>query len=162
MTSGAMVTNSMLLSRRIISGAAKHYHQPRRDVSAIAISSGLPSSHAGRRLDGRSHDTQQPSPFPASSRRNRSSFEVEYDKLLTQRNKSIIMHPEGHGQHILPGNFVVKKNERTGAEKKVILEHALGYFWAFKVRIHVHLLMKLHVASPSTERCSYYYYWIRS
>jgi hypothetical protein len=51
------------------------------------------------------------------------------------------MHPEGHGQHILPGNFVIKKHPKTVAERKVFLEHALGYFWAFKVRemgIHDH------------------------
>eukprot|EP00581_Thalassiosira_minuscula_P016316 CAMPEP_0183732518 /NCGR_PEP_ID=MMETSP0737-20130205/38650_1 /TAXON_ID=385413 /ORGANISM="Thalassiosira miniscula, Strain CCMP1093" /LENGTH=347 /DNA_ID=CAMNT_0025965547 /DNA_START=54 /DNA_END=1097 /DNA_ORIENTATION=+ len=63
---------------------------------------------------------------------NRSSFEAEYEGLLAQRNKNIIMHPEGHGQKILPGNFVVKKHPKTGAEKKVLLEHALGYFWALK------------------------------
>ena len=45
------------------------------------------------------------------------------------------MHPEGQGQHILPGNFVAKKHPKTGAERKVILEHALGYFWALNVRI---------------------------
>jgi hypothetical protein len=63
-----------------------------------------------------------------------SSWEAEYEELIARRNKNILMHPLGHGQHILPGNFVVKKNPKTGAEKKVMLEHALGYFWAFKVR----------------------------
>jgi len=42
------------------------------------------------------------------------------------------MHPDGHGKHILPGDFVLKKNPRTGVERKVLLEHALGYFWAVK------------------------------
>ena len=45
------------------------------------------------------------------------------------------MHPDGHGQHILPQNFVIKTNPKTGAEKKVLLEHALGYFWALKVGV---------------------------
>ena len=63
-----------------------------------------------------------------------SSWEAEYEELIARRNKNIVMHPLGHGQHILPGNFVLKKNPQTGAEKKVMLEHALGYFWAFKVR----------------------------
>ena len=45
------------------------------------------------------------------------------------------MNPDGIGQQILPGNFVIKKNPKTGAEKKVILEHALGFFWAFKVGV---------------------------
>lgn len=61
---------------------------------------------------------------------------MEYEGLIAQRNKNIIMHPEGHGQKILPGNFVVKRDPKTGAERKVLMEHALGYFWAFKVRIH--------------------------
>lgn len=64
-----------------------------------------------------------------------SSWDKEYEGLKARRNKSIIMHPEGQGQHILPGNFVAKKHPKTGAERKVILEHALGYFWALNVRI---------------------------
>lgn len=43
------------------------------------------------------------------------------------------MHPDGHGKDILPGNYVIKKHPKTGQERKVILEHALGYFWALKV-----------------------------
>lgn len=66
-----------------------------------------------------------------------SSWDTEYEGLKARRNKSIIMHPEGQGQHILPGNFVAKKHPKTGAERKVILEHALGYFWALNVRITV-------------------------
>jgi len=59
-------------------------------------------------------------------------MEIEDERLIAQRNKNIIMHPEGHGKKILPGNFVIKKNPRTGVEKKVMLEFALGYFWALK------------------------------
>lgn len=66
---------------------------------------------------------------------NPSSFESEYEGLIAKRNKNIRMHPDGIGQQILPGNFVIKKNPKTGAEKKVILEHALGFFWAFKVGV---------------------------
>jgi hypothetical protein len=74
----------------------------------------------------------------SSSKRNffygpPSSWEGEYEELIARRNKNIVMHPLGHGQHILPGNYVVKIHPKTGAEKKVMLEHALGYFWAFKV-----------------------------
>lgn len=69
---------------------------------------------------------------PKRSFSNRSSFEIEYEGLIAQRNKNIIMHPEGHGKNILPGNFVIKKDPKTGAEKKVMLEFALGYFWAMK------------------------------
>lgn len=63
---------------------------------------------------------------------NPSLWDTEYEALIAQRNKNIIMHPEGHGQKILPGNYVIKRNPTTGAEKKVFLEHALGYFWAIK------------------------------
>jgi hypothetical protein len=63
-----------------------------------------------------------------------SSFYEEYEGLKARRNKSIIMNPEGLGQHILPGNYVTRKNEKTGVERKVFLEHAHGYFWALKVR----------------------------
>ena len=64
-----------------------------------------------------------------------SPWDAEYQGRLSRRNKNIRLHPEGHGQHILPGNFVIKKHPKTGAERKVFLEHALGYFWAFKVRL---------------------------
>ena len=44
-----------------------------------------------------------------------------------------IVYLQGLGQKILPGNYVVKKHPKTGVHKKIFLEHALGYFWAFKV-----------------------------
>lgn len=44
-----------------------------------------------------------------------------------------IVYFQGLGQKILPGNYVVKKHPKTGVYKKIFLEHALGYFWAFKV-----------------------------
>jgi hypothetical protein len=46
------------------------------------------------------------------------------------------MHPDGHGKDILPGNYVIKKHPKTGQERKVIMEHALGYFWALKVTFY--------------------------
>ncbi|KAL7467841.1 hypothetical protein ACHAXS_012114 [Conticribra weissflogii] len=61
-----------------------------------------------------------------------SSWDAEYEGLKARRNKNIVMHPEGLGKNILPGDFVLKKNPRTGVERKVLLEHALGYFWAVK------------------------------
>lgn len=70
---------------------------------------------------------------PKRSFSKSSNWDEEYQGLIAKRNKNIIMHPEGHGQHILPGNYVTKKHPKTGAEKKVFLEHALGYFWALKV-----------------------------
>lgn len=69
----------------------------------------------------------------SASKRSFSSWGAEYEGLLAQRNKNIIMHPEGYGQRIMPGNYVIKKHPKTGVEKRVFLEHALGFFWAFKV-----------------------------
>jgi hypothetical protein len=63
-----------------------------------------------------------------------SSWECEYEELVARRNRHVVMNPLGHGHRILPGNYVVKVDPKTGIEKKVMLEHALGYFWAFKVR----------------------------
>ena len=62
-----------------------------------------------------------------------TNFNDEYEKQLQRRNKNIIMNPNGYGQQILPGNYVIKKHPKTGVDKKVFLEHALGYFWALKV-----------------------------
>ena len=64
-----------------------------------------------------------------------TNFNDEYEKQLQRRNKNIIMNPNGYGQQILPGNYVIKKHPKTGVDKKVFLEHALGYFWALKVCI---------------------------
>jgi len=65
-----------------------------------------------------------------------TNFNDEYEKQLQQRNKNIIMNPNGYGQQILPGNYVIKKHPKTGIDKKVFLEHALGYFWALKVCVY--------------------------
>eukprot|EP00578_Thalassiosira_sp_NH16_P012813 CAMPEP_0181113782 /NCGR_PEP_ID=MMETSP1071-20121207/20529_1 /TAXON_ID=35127 /ORGANISM="Thalassiosira sp., Strain NH16" /LENGTH=352 /DNA_ID=CAMNT_0023197839 /DNA_START=161 /DNA_END=1216 /DNA_ORIENTATION=- len=70
--------------------------------------------------------------FSSSSSNDRSSWGEEYLASISRRNKNIRMHPDGHGRHILPGKYVIKNHPRTGAEKRVFLEHALGYFWAFK------------------------------
>ncbi len=66
---------------------------------------------------------------PSSSEDDRGA---EYEGLTAQRNKSIIMNPAGQGQHILPGGFILKKDPKKGGHRRVILEHALGYFWAIK------------------------------
>lgn len=52
-----------------------------------------------------------------------------------RRNKNICMHPNSTGKDILPGNYVIKVNQSTGVERKVILEHEMGYFWALKVSL---------------------------
>lgn len=57
---------------------------------------------------------------------------AEYNALTAKRNKSIIMNPNGQGKNILPGGFVLKKDQKKGGYRKVILEHSLGYFWAIK------------------------------
>lgn len=61
-----------------------------------------------------------------------SDLDTEFEGLTAQRNKSIIMNPAGQGQHILPGGFILKKDSKKGGHRRVFVEHALGYFWAFK------------------------------
>ena len=55
------------------------------------------------------------------------------------------MYLQGLGQKILPGNYVVKKHPKTGVYKKIFLEHALGYFWAFKVDMCLLLIFILFI-----------------
>ena len=56
-----------------------------------------------------------------------------------------IIYLQGLGQKILPGNYVVKKHPKTGVHKKIFLEHALGYFWAFKVGMCLLLIFILFI-----------------
>jgi hypothetical protein len=63
-----------------------------------------------------------------------SVFTEEFEAQRLRRNKNIIMNPDGIGKDILPGNYVVKKHPKTGQDRKVLLEHEKGYFWAIKVR----------------------------
>lgn len=60
-------------------------------------------------------------------------YDNEFERQRMRRNKNIVMHPNGTGKDILPGNYVIKL-DKTGLERKVILEHERGYFWALKVR----------------------------
>lgn len=70
--------------------------------------------------------------FSSPSESEQDDWGAEYDALTAQRNKSIIMNPNGQGKNILPGGFVLKKDPKKGGYRKVILEHSLGYFWAIK------------------------------
>ena len=60
-------------------------------------------------------------------------YDNEFERQRMRRNTHITMHPDGIGKDILPGNYVVKF-DKAGLERKVILEHEKGYFWALKVR----------------------------
>jgi hypothetical protein len=132
-----MTSRAALSSKRMTTCMLAKHHSS-RCVSTLPLSCNPLSRRP--RCDGNDrHFIDAGTSASSSSKRNffygpPSSWEEEYEELIARRNKTILMHPLGHGQHILPGNFVVKKHPKTGAEKKVMLEHALGYFWAFKVR----------------------------
>lgn len=61
-------------------------------------------------------------PLTAVRHKASAPFDEEYEGLKARRIQGIRPHPDGTTQHILPGNYVIKKNERTGREKRVFLE----------------------------------------
>jgi ATPase complex subunit ATP10 len=103
-------------------------------IASSRSSSSYPSSSFGREIIPRS----RPRYYDAVEVSKRtlfgppSTWEAEYEELIARRNKSIIMHPNGYGQHILPGNYVTKIHPKTGAVKRVMLEFEYGHFWALK------------------------------
>jgi len=63
-----------------------------------------------------------PSTLTAVRHQASAPFDEEYEGLRARRIQGIRPHPDGTTQHILPGNYVIKKNARTGVEKRVFLE----------------------------------------
>ena len=61
-------------------------------------------------------------PLTAVRHNASAPFDEECEGLKARRIQGIRPHPDGTTQHILPGNYVIKKNERTGREKRVFLE----------------------------------------
>ena len=61
-------------------------------------------------------------PLTAVRHQASAPFDEEYEGLRARRIQGIRPHPDGTTQHILPGNYVIKKNARTGVEKRVFLE----------------------------------------
>eukprot|EP00804_Cyclotella_cryptica_P022778 CCRYP_005006-RB/>CCRYP_005006-RB protein AED:0.16 eAED:0.16 QI:86/1/1/1/0.75/0.6/5/464/357 len=120
-------------TRNISSPVSSVATQRKHALSSILTSSLTAQSHCLH------WDTSTPSKSTAKRHFSQKSpfeqpsvFDTEYERLRLRRNKHIRMHPDGHGKDILPGNYVIKKHPKTGQERKVILEHALGYFWALK------------------------------
>ena len=62
-------------------------------------------------------------------------------KLMQNRHEGIEMNTKGISQHVLPGEYIVKTNPKTGDKKMVGLERSMGYFWDLKVS---YLLSKNH------------------
>lgn len=56
------------------------------------------------------------------------------NNLVDKRISQIQMNPKSLGQHILPGDYVIRTNPKTGKERKVFTDRAFGYFWMMKVR----------------------------
>lgn len=55
------------------------------------------------------------------------------DAFVQRRHNGILMDPEGHSARILPGGqYIMKRNEATGEEKKVLIERYYGHFWMIK------------------------------
>ena len=135
------------VSKQIIKSICHHHHLfPSRLVSKhySTISTAAqfhPSlcNHAHKHLDNNNDINSMVNNNNQSRNKSESPFEqpslyeTEYERQRMRRNKNIIMHPNGTGKDILPGNYVLKVNERTGLERKVILEHEKGYFWAIRV-----------------------------
>ena len=42
---------------------------------------------------------------------------------------SLVMNPRSKARLVLPGGFVMKKNSKTGAERRILAERAMGFFW---------------------------------
>ena len=51
---------------------------------------------------------------------------------MQKRHQGIIMNENGLSQHVLPGGYIVKTNQKTGDKKMVGLERSMGYFWDLK------------------------------
>jgi len=66
--------------------------------------------------------TANPSPSP---------FDTDPD-TATGVNRTIVMNPEGYSRLILPGNYAMKTNPRTGVQRKIFAERVLGFFWMIK------------------------------
>ena len=115
-------------------------HLPRQ-IASLPLSLPLPSKHYSTITTRLSPSTNHHKTTIQQRNKSQSPFEqpslftAEYERQRLRRNKNIHMHPAGTGKDILPGNYVIKVNERTGVERKVILEHEKGYFWALRVRV---------------------------
>lgn len=51
---------------------------------------------------------------------------------MAKRHQGIIMNQKGISQFILPGDQMVKTNQKTGQKKMVAIERSVGYFWYIK------------------------------
>ena len=48
---------------------------------------------------------------------------------MENRHAGILMNPNGLSQYVLPGDQIVKTNQKTGNKRMVAIERSLGYFW---------------------------------
>lgn len=75
--------------------------------------------------------------FSSSSATNKNPPDLilanDNDAFVQRRHNGILMDPEGHSARILPGGqCIMKRNEATGEEKKVLIERYYGHFWMIK------------------------------
>lgn len=51
---------------------------------------------------------------------------------MEKRHKGITMNQNSISQYILPGEKIVKTNQKTGVKKMLAIERSMGYFWYLK------------------------------
>lgn len=80
-----------------------------------------------------SSKSEKPEPISSSASSDAYDGIDSYTrKEMEKRHKGIIMNPLGLAKEILPNNYVVKTNQKTGAKKMIAVERSLGYFWYVK------------------------------
>ena len=77
--------------------------------------------------------SSQPNDSKEDEEKEEGKISREMEQELDKRHHGIMMNPNGLSRTILPGNFVIKTNEKTGSKRKVHADRALGYFWMIKV-----------------------------
>lgn len=120
-----------------------------------------------------SSSSPPPPPMPPSKKGDNDNEEDEVNlvfgdgidsytkKLMQNRHEGIKMNPKGISQHVLPGEYIVKTNPRTGDKKMVGLERSMGFFWDLKVCffcsfmdcnfvrmlvfVHMMMMMSIHI-----------------
>ena len=86
---------------------------------------------------------------------------LEMKQEMDKRHHGIMMNPNGLSRTILPGDFVIKTNEKTGSKRKVYADRALGYFWMIKVRTSL-TKNKNHFLLKKQNKCSFQSYFLKN
>jgi len=85
-----------------------------------------------RNEDGETSESSEPPPPNADHKYDYEGIDAKTRREMQKRHQGIEMNPDGLSQLILPGEYVVKTNQKTGSKKMVSIERSLGYFWTIK------------------------------